>query len=114
VKDRFAGFIIVFVTATSKKEAEKISKALLKKRLAACVNIVPGITSLFHWNKKIERAKEFLLVIKTKSALFDKLAKTVKENHSYKIPEIVAMPLIKGSKEYLDWIGKETKNLSKK
>ena len=108
-------FIIVLVTSASKKEAEKISKAILKKRLAACVNIVPGLTSFFHWKGKIEKANEFLLVIKTQKELFVELEKTVKANHGYSIPEIIAMPVTKGSKDYLGWVRHETsKKLSKK
>ena len=101
-------FIVVLVTATSSDEAEKIATALLTKRLAACVNIVPGLTSMFHWKGKIEKANELLLVIKTKAELFDKLETTVKQNHSYTVPEIISMPILKGSKEYLDWLSDET------
>jgi periplasmic divalent cation tolerance protein len=105
----------VLVTAATKKEAEKISKAILRKRLAACVNIVPGLTSFFHWKGKIEKANEFLLLIKTQSELFTDLEKTVKTNHGYSVPEIIAMPITKSSKDYLAWIKKETgQKLSKK
>lgn len=108
-------FIVVLVTADTKKGAEKIAKALLNKRLAACVNIVPGLTSFFRWKGKTEKANEFLLVIKTQSGLFAELEKTVKANHNYSVPEIIAMPIIKGSKDYLGWIQQEiSQKLSKK
>ena len=108
-------FIVVLVTATSKAEAEKIAKALLKKRLAACVNIIPGLTSFFHWKGKIEKASELLLVIKTRKTLFKKLEKEVKANHSYSVPEIIALPILQGTKSYLDWLKLETTaKLSKK
>ncbi|MFH1223678.1 MAG: divalent-cation tolerance protein CutA [Pseudomonadota bacterium] len=103
-----SGYIMVLVTASSKKEAEKIAGAVLKKRLAACVNMIPGIMSLFHWKGKIENAKEVLLLIKTRTQLFGKLEKTVRKNHSYSVPEVVAVPIIKGSDKYLKWIKQET------
>lgn len=96
--------ILVFSTAASKKEARHISKILLQKKLAACVNIIPGIESHYRWKGRIETGKEFLLLIKTKAALFGKLEKAVRENHSYSVPEIVAVSLEKGSKSYLDWL----------
>jgi len=104
-------FIVVLVTVTSKAEAEKISKALLKKKLAACVNIVSGITSFFNWKGKIEKSNELLLVIKTRESLFKKLEKEVKANHSYTVPEIIALPILEGSKKYMGWLNSE---LSKK
>ena len=104
-------FIVVLVTATSKMEAGKIAKALLKKRLAACVNIIPGLTSFFHWKGKIEKANELLLVIKTKKTLFRKLEKEVLANHSYTVPEVIALPISEGSKNYIGWLESE---LSKK
>ena len=104
-------YIVVLVTATSKTEAEKITKALLKKRLAACVNIIPGLHSFFHWKGKIEKANEFLLVIKTQKSLFKKLEKEIKVNHKYSVPEVIALPVLDGSKDYLSWLGSE---LSKK
>lgn len=110
-----ADLIVVLVTATSRTEAEKISKALLKKRLAACVNIIPGLTSFFHWKGKIEKASELLLVIKTRKTLFKKLEKEVKVNHSYSVPEVIALPILEGSKNYTDWLKLETTaKLSKK
>jgi len=108
-------FIVVLVTVTSKKEAQKISKALLKKKLAACVNIVPGLTSFFSWKGKIEKANELLLVIKTRKELFKKLEKEVKANHSYSVPEVIALPILDGSKSCIDWLKSETAaKLSKK
>jgi periplasmic divalent cation tolerance protein len=97
-------FIVVLVTATSIKEAEKITRALLNKKLAACVNIINNINSYFWWNKKIEKAKETLLIIKTVKKNFAQLKKEIKSIHSYEVPEIIALPIIKGNKNYLDWI----------
>lgn len=96
--------IVVLVTASSKEEANKIARGLLEEKLAACVNIVSGLESRFWWQGKIDSAKEVLLIIKTRKALFNKLAKKVKSLHSYTVPEIIAFPIISGSKAYLEWI----------
>ena len=96
--------IIVFVTAGSKKEAGKIAAGLIKEKLAACVNIVDKLDSLFLWEGKTQRAKEALLIIKTRKEKFARLVKLVKSRHSYTIPEIIAIPVISGDKPYLRWI----------
>lgn len=100
----FEKYIVVFVTASSKDQAEKISGSLINKKLAACVNIVEEVSSVFFWDNKIDTAKECLLVIKTKKSLFCKLKREVKLLHSYDTPEIIAIPIICGDKKYLDWI----------
>ena len=81
----------------------------MNKRLIACANIISGVDSKFWWNGKIDRAKEFLVIIKTRCGNFKKIEKEVKRLHSYIVPEIIAIPILAGSKEYLGWIGKETK-----
>lgn len=103
-----AGHIVVLITVSSPEEGEKIAKALVEKRVAACVNIVPGLRSIYHWQGKICDDKELLLVAKTTGTLFERLEKEVKSLHSYKIPEIVALPIIKGSDDYLSWIDENT------
>lgn len=97
-------YILVLVTAKDKKEAEKISRGLLEARLIACSNIVDGVRSLFRWEGKIDSAKEVLLVLKTKKILFKKVMAKVKSLHSYQTPEIIALPIIDGSKDYLGWV----------
>ena len=97
-------YIVVFVTVKDKDEAEKIAAHLVKNKLAACVNIVPGVSSVFWWENKIDQASEVLLIVKTKKALFKKLAAAVKKTHSYSVPEIIALPIIDGNKDYLNWI----------
>ena len=97
-------YIVVFVTAPSKPEAEKIAKAILSKKVCACVNIINGVNSLFNWKGKINKAKETLLVIKTKRSAYKDLEKIIKKNHSYTVPEIIALPVILGAREYLNWI----------
>ena len=102
------GHIIVYITVPSPEEGKKIAKALVEKRLAACVNIVPGLRSIYHWQEKICDEKELLLIAKTRDTLFERLEHEVKSIHSYKVPEIIALPIVKGSKEYLDWIYENT------
>lgn len=93
--------MVVLVTTSSVKEAEQIAQTLLEKRLAACINIVPYVHSRFRWKRKIERCDEALMIIKSKSELFDKLVESVKTIHSYQFPEILAVPIQRGVTEYL-------------
>jgi len=102
-------YIAVFITTVNKKEAGKISKVLLDAQLIACANIIGNVDSRFWWKGKKEKARECLLVAKTKKPLFNKLIKTVRREHSYDVPEIIAIPIIAGHKDYLDWINGTTK-----
>ena len=97
-------FIVIFVTAKDKKEAEKITQALLDERLIACGNIVNPVTSFFHWVGKIEKAEECLIVMKSRADLFLQVAELVKGLHSYEVPEVLALPIVDASKAYLDWM----------
>ncbi len=101
-------FISVYIMAADKPEAVKIAQALVSDRLAACVNILPGVRSIYRWKSKIETAEEIALIAKTRSDLFDKLEQRVKELHSYSCPCVVAWPIESGSRAYLDWIRAET------
>jgi len=96
--------IIVLITAGSEEEAHKIAKLLVNEKKAACVNIVPGVDSLFHWKGKIDLARESLLLVKTRASLFPEIVSLVKEIHSYEVPEIIALPIIGGSEDYLNWL----------
>ena len=98
-------YVIVLVTTASKQEAEKIAQHLLKRRLIACANIIGPVSSLFHWSGKVETAEEYLIFMKSRKDLFEKLAETVKALHSYEVPEILVLPIVGGSKEYLAWLG---------
>ncbi|MCJ7769587.1 MAG: divalent-cation tolerance protein CutA [Dehalococcoidales bacterium] len=100
--------IVVFITVADEEEARLISRVLLKQKKAACINIIPGVNSLFWWQEKIDSAQESLLVIKTRSMLLDEITQLVKEIHSYDVPEIIALPIIGGNKDYLEWIDNET------
>jgi periplasmic divalent cation tolerance protein len=100
-----ASFIIVIVTASSKLEAEKISNVLLEERLIACANIIGPVCSLFYWLGKKETVDEFMIFMKTRSDLFERLSERVKSLHSYEVPEILAIPVTVGLKSYLDWLG---------
>ena len=102
-------YTVVLVTAGNLEEARRIGDALVSQRKAACVNIVPGIVSLFRWEGKIEDDNESLLLIKTKAELLSEIVETVKSIHSYDVPEIIALPIIGGNEEYLNWIGEETR-----
>jgi periplasmic divalent cation tolerance protein len=99
---------VVFITVSNEDEATKIAKALVESRLAGCVNIIKDIRSVYSWQGRIEDEKEVLMVIKSRKTLFDSLIKKVKELHSYTIPEIIALPIIEGSKDYLKWLKEVT------
>lgn len=100
---------VVLVTASSQKEARKIGMTLLKEKLAACVSIVPKVSSSYWWKGKIETASESLLIIKTEAARVPRLIRTVKQIHSYDVPEVVALPILEGNPEYTRWISQSLK-----
>ncbi len=95
--------ILILSTCTNVVEAKKIAKAIVEKKLAACVNIVP-VHSVFRWKGSIEESDEQLLVVKTSSKLFEKVSECVKKLHSYELPEVISLEIRQGSKPYLKWI----------
>ncbi len=97
-------YIVVYITTPNLETAEKLADILVEKKLAACVNIVKDIKSVYFWQGNIEREPECLMIIKTREDVFDSLVETVKKNHPYTVPEIIAMQIIKGSESYLNWI----------
>jgi len=103
------GAIVILVTASSEGEARKIAEQLLTRKKAACVNIVPRIHSSFWWQGKLDSAQESLLIIKTKASLLHEIIDLVKEIHSYEVPEIIALPIIGGNEDYLNWIDAEVR-----
>ena len=103
-----SSYIVVFITTSSYEEARKIASALVDQRKAACVNIVPKVSSLFRWKGKIEDVEESLMVVKTRAELFPDVVSTVKSIHSYDVPEIIALPIVEGNPDYLSWLKEET------
>ena len=104
-----ANAIIVLVTTASEEEAATIGRSVVKQGLAACANILPLKKSIFHWEGQIAEEQECLIILKSRAALFEELSIAVKQLHSYKVPEIVAMPVVNGSQDYLDWIIENTR-----
>lgn len=100
--------IVVLITAASREEADRIARRLVEDRLAACVNIVPQVRSLFMWEQQLSQEDEVLLVIKSRRARFGQLAAAVKRLHSYSVPEIIALPVVVGSADYLRWVFEST------
>lgn len=96
--------MVVLITAKNFSEARKISQGLLKEKLIACANITREVHSFFWWQGKIDTAREVLLILKTKRRLFPKIVQVVKSLHSYDCPEVIALPIVDGNKDYLQWI----------
>lgn len=105
-------YIQVLTTTGKREDAEKIAKALIEKRLAGCTQIVGPITSTYWWKGNVETAEEWLCFIKSKKALYQELEKVIKEIHPYEIPEIIAMSISAGNKDYLEWLNNELKKIN--
>lgn len=99
--------IVVLTTCDNEEEASRLAKHLVDGKFAACVNILPSMRSVYRWNEKVEEATEFQLVIKSRRDLFEKLRAEIAKIHSYEIPEVIVIPVIDGSPEYLIWIDRE-------
>ena len=103
--------IVVFITASSQKEADTLSRGLVEAKLAFCVNSVPSVKSTYYWDDQLCVDDEFLLIVKTREDRFNELEQWVVKHHSYDVPEVIALPIVKGSKPYLqgidDWLEKE-------
>lgn len=95
---------VVLTTTGSREEAGKIARALVERKLAACVNVVGPISSTYRWQEKVESAEEYLLLIKTSGEIFEAVREAIEEMHSYDLPECVALVIDRGSEEYLEWI----------
>ncbi|HEY6291570.1 MAG TPA: divalent-cation tolerance protein CutA [Terriglobia bacterium] len=101
--------VVVLVTTGSLKEARKVARGLVEARLAACVNVLPPVESVYHWQGKIQNGSERLLVIKTSREVFPEVLSNIRKLHSYATPEIICLPIIDGSRDYLDWIAQSLK-----
>lgn len=101
---------VVFVTTDGVKTSKKVSDAVLKTRLAACVNRIPGVVSQYWWKGRLVKSKEELLIMKTKKSLVPELIKNVKRVHPYSVPEVVAVDVLKGNEDYLKWVVEETRS----
>jgi periplasmic divalent cation tolerance protein len=99
--------IVVLSNCGSEEEARRVARALVEARVAACVNIVPGIQSVYHWQGAIQEDPEWMLVIKSTRPMFDSLAAELRKIHSYQVPEVLAIPVIAGDQNYLDWMDRE-------
>ena len=100
--------IVVFITASNEDEAANIARALVEGRFAACVNIVRNLRSIYSWQGKVEDESEVLMIVKTQKKLFHSLSQKVRELHSYSVPEIIALPIVDGSEDYLKWLKEVT------
>jgi len=101
-------YCVVLVTCPT-ESAARIAAEVLDKRAAACVNTIRGVRSLFWWEGKVDASKESLLLMKTTRTLLKKLERVVKSVHPYEVPEIIALPIVQGNRDYLDWISKESR-----
>lgn len=101
--------LLVYITAPSPEEARRIGSALVERRLAACVNIIPGMQALFHWDGAVQTADETILLAKTTQAHYPALEAAIKAMHPYDVPCIVALPVVAGSAAFLQWIDDETR-----
>lgn len=97
-------YCVVYITAPDGKQAKRLARVVLEKKLCACVNIIKNIESFFWWRGKIDSAKEMLMIVKTRKSLLPKLIKAIRSIHSYEVCEIIALPIIAGNKPYLEWI----------
>ncbi|WP_457570763.1 divalent-cation tolerance protein CutA [Desulfovulcanus sp.] len=102
------GHVFAYITAKDLAEAKKIGQVLVGERLAACVNILDGMLSMYWWQGKLEKSQEVVIITKTKEELKESLLERVKEIHSYDCPCVVFLPVQGGNKEFLDWINAET------
>ena len=101
--------ILVLCTFPETESVKSVAETLVNEKLAACVNVIPGVQSIFRWQDKIDNANENILIIKTKDSLYDELEVRIKELHPYELPEIISVPIDKGLNKYLDWISESTK-----
>ena len=103
-------FVICLTTVGSRRDAEKIARRLVREKLAACVNLLPGALSFYHWKKKLRRDREVVLIMKTAASKISSLEKELQKIHPYDLPEFVVLPMIGGSRRYLNWLKGEIRS----
>ena len=103
------GYVVMMTTVEKDKDGEKIAKVLVKERLAACVQVLGPMTSTYRWKGKVNVSSEHLLLVKTRQGLCEEVADAIRRTHPYEVPEIIALPMLGGSSDYLVWISKETR-----
>lgn len=99
-----ANFIVVMSTVSSQIEAGKIGEELITRKLAACVNVIPGVTSYYRWSGEAQIGRELVVLVKTHKENYEKVQEVIKEHHSYELPEIIALPIVAGDDGYLNWM----------
>lgn len=102
--------VVILITASTGEEAQQIADKLLAQRKAACVNIIPKVHSLFWWKGELDSAEETVLIVKSRASLIDEIVSLVKEVHSYEVPEVIALPLVGGNQDYLNWLSAELRD----
>ncbi len=102
------GFVVIFITVPNEEEGLRIGKYLVENRLAACTNIVPGLRSIYRWKGEVCDDKELLCMVKTRRSLFDQVVDAVKKLHSYEVAEIIALPIVEGVEDYIEWLSNES------
>ncbi|KAL3825248.1 hypothetical protein ACJIZ3_021277 [Penstemon smallii] len=102
--------IVVYVTVPNKEAGKKLAESIVKERLAACVNRVPGVESVYEWKGEIQTDSEELLIIKTRESHLEALTQHVKANHEYEVPEVIALPILGGNLQYMEWIKNSTRD----
>ncbi len=100
--------LVVYCSCPDQAIAERIAEAVVNERLAACVNLISGLTSIYRWEGQLQRDAELLLIIKTRSAVYSQLEARLRQLHPYQLPEIIALPIHTGSADYLNWIAANT------
>jgi len=108
IKKSAGEVFVVLVTVANKEEAVRIGEGVVKAKLAACANVVPGIQSIYRWKGKVVKSQEFLLILKSSKARYSELEKAIKAMHTYETPEIIALPVKEGLDRYLQWVRTET------
>jgi periplasmic divalent cation tolerance protein len=102
--------LVIMVSVANQKEAIRIGEGMVKAKLAACANIIPGVQSIYRWKGNVVKAREVLLVLKSTKLRYRALEKAIKEIHTYEAPEIIALPVKKGLAQYIEWVRCETQN----